>query len=439
MSKTAFAWIFAYCGGLVFSFWGPFYGLLAYLLDYYAHPPLHWWGKGLPDLRWSLLAAVVLLLTYLFNGYSLFDTMIVRHPQTKWLVCFLIVALSVTPFAVSVDRSVHYLKDIAKLTLLYFLIVGTVRTPKEFRWFVLVMILGGLLWGVDAFIDPTRRGGRLYGIGGPDSDSDNSAAAHLVTALPFIGIIFLIGNLRERAICLAAAPFVLNTLVLCNSRGATVAIGAAIVAGLFLAKGRLRFQFVGMGLLAGVLFLFLVDKTFIERQWTIVDYEQDGSATGRIESWKGALRLIRDHPLGTGGGGFDILSPVYIPEIVAAHGGEERAVHNTYLWVGSDWGIAGLICFMGFILSTLFELHAIRKQTISRRIYYESFAIEVALVGFLTAAFFINRPYAEILYWLAGLTAALRNIQEKDDGNAEPVADGESFPIERDHLAWSRG
>ncbi len=410
MSNTALAWLTAYAAGLLLSVVEPFYGLLAYLLDYYAHPPLRWWGDDLPDLRWSLLAASVLLCVYLLKGRNLFDPRILRHGQTKWLLGFLAVATLVTFWAVDVNRSLHYLTDIAKLALLYLLIVGTVRTRNQFRWFVLVMIVGAFMWGLDAYFDPKRRAGRLYGIGGPDSDADNSTAAHLLTVLPFLGIYLLKGVRWERLIALIATPFVVNTIILCNSRGATVAIAVMALAAVVLARGKTRWQIATLGLVGGVLFLYLTDPQFIERQLTLFHYEEDTSATGRLEAWEGALALMADYPLGAGGGGWDAMSPVYIPDIVAAYGGEERTVHNTYLLVGSDWGIPGLILFLGFVGSTLRELHEIRRRTTDQRIYFESFALEVALVGFLTAAFFINRPYAEILYWLSALTAVLQNI-----------------------------
>lgn len=423
MSKTALAWLLLYTAGLGLSLLEPFYALVAYLVDYYAHPPLRWWGRALPDLRWSLLAAGVLLFAYLLKGRSPLDSGIVRHGQTKWLLGYLAVASVVTLWAVDRSRSVVYLGDIAKLVLLYLLIVGTVRSRDQFRWFVLVMIIGAFLWGLDAYADPKRKGARLYGIGGPDSDSDNSTAAHLITVLPFIGVYFLAGRRWERILSLVAAPFVVNTIILCNSRGATVGIAAAALAAIVLAKGKARWQVAALSVLGGLLALSLMDRQFIERQLTLLEYEEDSSVSGRVVAWMGALRLMADYPLGVGGGGFDALSPVYLPELVESYGGEERTAHNTYLLVGSDWGIPGLVLFIGFLGSTLRTLHGIRQRTSDRRIYLESFAIEVALVGFLTAAFFINRPYAEVLYWLSALAAALRNIADGvwEEAAAEPA------------------
>jgi len=89
-----------------------------------------------------------------------------------------------------------------------------------------------------------------------------------------------------------------------------------------------------------------------------------------------------------------------------------RAVHNTYIWAAADWGIAGLIAFLGFVVSGLLTLHRIRYETTSDQMKLETLALEVALISFLGAAVFINRMYAEILYWLVALSASLANIHD---------------------------
>lgn len=412
MPATAIAWVLAYTGGALAALADPFFALLVYLLDYYAHPPIRWWGKGLPDLRWSLLAAGILLVTFLLKRGNPFSRSTLRHAQTKWLLAFLLVSLLVTGLAVSPERSIQCVGDLAKLVLLFFLISGTVRTKAQFRFFVLAMILGSLLWGVNTYFDPSMEAGRLRKVGGPDSFNDNSAAAHLLTVLPFLGITLLSGTWLERGLSLLAAPLVLKTLILCNSRGATVALGVAALAGIVLAGPRFRLKVAVLLIVGSGIALSFADRSFVDRQVTLMRYGEDGSAMGRIDAWKGAIRLMGDYPLGAGGEGFNLLSPIYIPEVVAEHGGEERSVHSTFLAVGADWGVLGLSCFLGFLVASFLTLHRIRRETTDRDLFLQSYALELSLIGFLTASIFIVRVYADILYWLAALTVALRNIQQ---------------------------
>ena len=299
------------------------------------------------------------------------------------------------------------------------------------------LVLGALSWGWDAYTAPHFNSGRLIAIGGPDSFNDNEAAAHVIPTLPFLALFFWQGNRWQRILAIVAAPFIVNMLILCNSRGASVGVAVALIAGLLLMNWRLRLRLAVLAVLAVPLVMTLVDQRFIDRQLTLMQFmeegiegqelQNDGAANERVISWKGGLRLIGDRPLGVGGGGYDMLSPVYAPEVVEAHEGELRAVHNTYLWAAADWGIGGFIALLGFIGSGLLTLHRIRRQAASDEMKLESLTLEVALIAFLGAAVFINRMYAEILYWLVAMAASLANIH---DAAAQTEGTGQAAPLD---------
>jgi O-antigen ligase len=250
----------------------------------------------------------------------------------------------------------------------------------------------------------------------------------VITVLPFLALYVWKGNYWQRILAVVAAPFIINMLILCNSRGATIGVLVALSAGMVIMKWPLRLKAVALVLVALPFAISLVDQKFIDRQFTLVQYAEegpagptvlyDGASSDRILSWQGAVKLIGDRPLGVGGGGYDLLSPIYAPQVVEAHEGELRAVHNTYLWAGSDWGIPGGIAFIGFIVSGLLSLHRIRRETANERMVLETLALEVGLFAFLGAAMFVNRLYAEILYWLVGLSAALTNIHDQERAGA---------------------
>ncbi len=435
MSKTAMAWAIGLVTGTVLSFRDPIFGLLAYFWEYYNHPPLRWWGDELPDLRWSFLIASIFFASYSFHGKTIFRREIFRHASTQWLVAFLGIASFVTLFlAMDPARSRGYVVDIAKLTLLFCLIVGVVTDMKKYRWVTAALVLGALSWGWEAYRDPHFNSGRLIAIGGPDSYNDNEAAAHTITVLPFLALFVWQGNIWQRILAVVSAPFIVNMLILCNSRGATVGMAVALAVGLLLMNWRLRLRLAVLAIAAVPLVMTLVDQRFIERQLTLMQFmnegiegqavQGDGAANERVISWKGGLRLVGDRPLGVGGGGYDLLSPVYAPEVVEAHEGELRAVHNTYLWAAADWGVAGVMAFVGFIVSALLSLHRIRRQSKDENFKLETLTLEVALFAFLGAAVFINRMYAEILYWLVALAASLTNIHDAAAAKAEGSGSG---------------
>ncbi len=158
----------------------------------------------------------------------------------------------------------------------------------------------------------------------------------------------------------------------------------------------------------------LADQQFLDRQQTTTNYEEDGSAQQRLTTWKAAFRLVQDRPLGAGGRGFHLLSPIYIPDIVEEHRGDLRAPHNTWVMVPCEWGILGLICFIGIYASAFLMLQRVKKRAREDEkgfYYWRAFAIQLSIVGFLVAGFFTDRLYAEIGYWMVALSYSLYRLQ----------------------------
>jgi hypothetical protein len=339
---------------------------------------------------------------------------------------------------VAVDRqiSTHWMIQWAKMALIFpLLLSGVVRTRGAFNAFILAHMLGALWWGYDAWTRPKRAQGRLMNIGSGDTLNDNAASAHLLTVLPFIAIYLLTEkDKRLRAIALIAAPFVINTLILCNSRGAMVGLAVAMASAVLLIRSGNRMRMVGTLIAGAATLLLLADETFIRRQQTTTQYQEDGSAQSRLQTWAGAYRLIQDRPLGAGGRGFHLLSDVYIPNIVAEHGGDRRAPHNTWAMVATEWGIAGLICFIGLHASTFRLLGRIKRR--ARELgedgdyyYWRALAIQLALIAGLVAAAFTDRLYGEAGYWMIGLAFALHRIQLADEAEGvKAVGAPESVP-----------
>jgi hypothetical protein len=259
-------------------------------------------------------------------------------------------------------------------------------------------------------------GGRLMNVGSSDTLHDNLAAAHLLTLVPMLCVYALTAaDIRLRALAVVTAPFIINTFILCNSRGATLGLAVTGLAAMMLARRGHRIKMVGVAIAFAVAFYTLTDPTFIERQQTIV---ADDAGMERLITWAGARRLMIERPLGVGGGGFEYLSPVYIPDVVASHGGNTRSVHNTYLLIATEWGVQSLILFFGLIGTTFSLLHRIRKRTPAGDTFYfyRSLAVQLGLIGTLIAAMFSNRFLGESIYWMAGLAFALYRVQAAELG-----------------------
>ena len=427
MSWHAIIFMIIYGVGIVATvIGGPFYGLLTYLFEYYNHPPLYWWGKALPELRYSFIISLVLLGSYIYRQGLYKDRKILDVPQTKWLILFFGLMLVISFIAITPSRNSEYIQRFLKLVILYLLVLKTVKTKREYDLFTWTHILGSFHLSWQAFENPRRQGGKLYGIGTPDARTDNHLAGILASTVPFIAYYIIYGKKWERLLALITAPFILNAIILCNSRGATIGLLAGVLVWLFLVfieKVRgLRWKTVVSIVAAGVLFISLVDSEFTERLFTLKDTSREGSGK-RVDLWLGGIEMMRDYPLGTGGGGYDFLSSKgYVKEEMLYKDTGVRGAHSTYVLVGVEQGLLGLILFLTFVGTTLRSLHRqranLKNHPEQTQMRLRSIALESAMVSLLVSGIFITRFYSEVLYWFYGLAASLYQMSKQSNNNS---------------------
>jgi O-antigen ligase len=411
MAKMTLAWVVIYCTLVIASFINPLYGTLGYLFEYYLRPSMHWWGQALPDLRWNFTIAAVLTFTFLLRRSSLPDIGPARRGPGLCLAGLLFIMLLVTPTtAVNPTLSWNSTTNFSKLILFHGLLVGTVRTELGFDAVAAMHMAGAGWWGWEAYTNPKRAAGRLENVGSGDTLGDNGTAAQILTVLPFIAVYLLVSkNKKLKGLAFLVAPFVLNTFILCNSRGALLALIAAGAAAVWLTRSGHRLGTAVAGVaLAGALF-YLADPQFLQRQQFTTDYESDGSAMGRIDAWRGAVQLVKDYPLGAGGQGFWELSPVYVADLVDRMR-EKRDPHNTVVLVASEWGIPGLTLYLLYYFTAFMLLADVRKRALNAMWYYRSVAVQLAMIGVFVAGLFTDRLYAEAPYWMGALAVALQRI-----------------------------
>src|SRR5438128_1701254 len=96
------------------------------------------------------------------------------------------------------------------------------------------------------------------------------------------------------------------------------------------------------------------------------------------------------------------------------------AAHNSFIQVGAELGIPGLLLFVGVIASALASLgrlarNARRTGPAGMGVSRLAQSLMAALVGFVAGAFFLSLAYADMLYMLVALAIALVKIARADD------------------------
>ena len=416
MPLTAFIFLALYFTGLILTFRHPYFGIATYIFEWHNHPPYMWWGKNLPDLRWSLLVSLVTLISLLINYKKLRPLKNPKYNLIWWLVAMTIWVYFISIFY-SIDPASSFRKAefFYKLTIQIFLMMFLIREIKHFRVVIWTLILGVANFGRIAY---QRGSNRYVGVIAPNATEENAIAAHVAAVFPFFELYFLVGKKWEKIITALSIPFILNLIILANSRAAFVAL--VVIAGLSLIwiKGRLRWQVLAGTFIGILLVLYLANDQFWQRQQTIDNYKQEGSAVSRIYLWRGAIKMWKDHPMGLGGGGYQKLVMDYVPELAEIMQEKgAKTVHNTFLLVLVEWGFVGEIIFIGFLIHVFLILQNIirnyRKYPFGR-FYVDAIALQMGLLAILTAGIFHNRSYSEVIYWFGAFAVALRNIQVAD-------------------------
>jgi O-antigen ligase len=231
----------------------------------------------------------------------------------------------------------------------------------------------------------------------------------MVTLLPLTAPFFLTGRWWEKLLMLPIAPFIVNVILLCSSRGAFLGAVVSGVAFLFLAPRAVRIKaikVVALGVVATS--LLLGDPAIVERFMSIFvsGEERDASAKSRIMFAKGGLAMIEDYPLGAGGDGF---KKVHAEKYLREYGYGSRALHNGYLNEACEWGVQGLMLRILFMLGTTLILWRNSRLPCTAGNEYGHLlgaALAAGLLAFLVTCLFGDFLDSEWGYWVAALGVA---------------------------------
>jgi probable O-glycosylation ligase (exosortase A-associated) len=213
-----------------------------------------------------------------------------------------------------------------------------------------------------------------------------------------------------------------------QSRGAFLAI---IAMGVFLwLKSRRKIALGAIGAATVFVVLALMPPEYYERMGTIREYEQDGSALGRINAWWFAWNLAVARPFV--GGGFEAfqwwLFPIYAPDPSRVHD-----VHSIYFEILGEHGFVGLALFLSFFGAGWLSASALRRR-VAKEPDHKWMAdlasmVQVSLVGYAVGGAFLGLAYFDLPYHLVCIVVIMKSILSKErvEGVA-PVAKSTTSP-----------
>jgi O-antigen ligase len=390
----------------------PFWGLLTYIFLYYNCPsPLYnWWASDLPDFRWSLLAAIVVIASMAIHFNKTNKVNPFSLANYRYLFWLLLLMLLVSFNAFSSSASYSSLYDFFRYLICFVFFINCINNIDDFDKLVWFCLLCTFVLAVEAYLHPEyRNAGRLERISTPDSTDANLIATVFVITIPYLFMEVLFASKFRKGLALIFSVFICNAIILTGSRGALVGLAAIGIYILFAVEDWKVKKKIFLGGVLGIgLFIYLLDPTFLNR---LLEFQSgaDQSGSGRLEIWPFGLDMARDYPFGAGGRGFQLLSTVYIPENLLTEG--IRSPHNTYLMLFVEQSVLGLLLFLLSWKQSLAMLKVISTKVEDydgySRTYRYSIATRASIVGVLVCGFFVDRLYFELLYWLAGMSGFL--------------------------------
>lgn len=379
-----------------------------YMLTFFAAPQLWWWGDQLPDLRYSLTSGFALVVAA-FLGQTQPEEGRRHFGLVHWAVVGIVLnAVLVHLFLAAGPRfSRAELIELSKFCLLFFLMSSVIKTKADLRLAFIAMALGAGYIGYEVTINErgTFSGGRLEGVGAPGADTANSLASLLMTTLPFTGSLISQSGRSLKALVAITAPLALNVIILCNSRGAFLALIGAGVSFALLSRGETRrnaLKALALGALA--MYLLMGDPEIVQRFATTFasSEDRDASASSRIEFWKAGWELLKDHPLGSGGGAFKyVLGERYLQTYTTQT--DSRSLHNGYLTIATSWGIQGLVLHLVFVLGAMVAAYRTSEACRRAGLAHDALVGTCVIVGGI--ALLIGSVFGSFLpnewcYWL---------------------------------------
>lgn len=416
MSLTALVFITGFFGCMVLAFVRhPIYGLYGYLLTFYLGPDTAWWGQSIPNLRWSLLSAATTFVAALMCKTPSGRPPWYRHSSGRVLMLFAVWLWIQAGWALDIDDHVFLATLFTKYVLMFVLIYTVLDTPERIHNFVLVNIIGCFYWGYLAW--QAVGGGRIEAIGTGDVAGSAFASMHISTIVALAGFMFLGFSGWKKWLPFAAIPFILNAIVRMQTRGAFVGLLGAVPMALLLAPKRKRRAVVLYILLGSLLFLRVADHAFWERMATIEPAENqqmEASAASRLDIAEANLRMFRDHPMGVGHRGNDLLSPKYMRETLLTDKGgvQVRSAHNTVMAILVDHGIVGIILIVLFHARIAGSILRLRKKGLQLPIESQALVggLATGLLIYWINGQFANMTKAEVVIWIAALAASLEAL-----------------------------
>lgn len=420
MPNFIILFLFTYLSGLIaVIFIDISWGIYLYELLYFLNPANRWWYTYLPYMRWSYILAIFIFLIFIIRRKKYTQNRLFDIPQAKWLIAIAVVIIAVYPLAVWPEMHFKALQNTIKLLMLLAILYKVIDSPYKFQRMIWAFLIGNFYLGITAHAIGRTSFGRLDGIGPVDGTDSNMTAAVMICAVPILLFYIIRGKFWQKIIVSIFLAYILDAIVLLNSRGGFLGLLSGIALFSFFTIFNRREKIANKIMLFGgvlflvLLFVYMADHTFWERMFTLSEVYSGGGGSERIFFWIKGWEVAKENPFGLGTWGFLRISPQVLPVEMLDSTIKMRALHSTFISALVELGFLGFALFLCYLVSIYRLTRKIMRYSLSIGnidMYYYITALGCSFVSFLTASVFIDRFYAELMYWIPAFIATFYNI-----------------------------
>ncbi len=387
---------------------------------------IHQLFPALEALRPATLTGVLAIALCWIDRHAVRRVHHVLIPPTKYLLALLVwMTVSVAGALVPGASFELVFNNFAKTVLMFFVAAASVRTAHDVERLTMVYLAGATVYAAvvisrfEIGAGDAWRFGRLYYY------DANDFATFAVTAMPFGLYLLHAGrSLLSRAAAVVSLGILTLAFVRSGSRGGFIALIAVALFVVWRYTG-IAFRWrIGAAVLVTFFVLAIASDQYWKQMNTILsdaDYNRT-EESGRMQIWKRGVGYMFRHPVfGVGPGNFQAAEGTLSPFASRQEFGigvRWNAAHNSYVQIGAELGIPGLVMFVGIIATAFGALRRTARSRAGPAAWSRSTpltqALMASLLGFVVGAFFLSLAYAEMFYTLVALAVGLHKVTGVD-------------------------
>jgi len=373
-------------------------------------------------LKPALVATVLAVGLWLLQQSGPRRAGLLRSPTTTCLVGLLLWSALSVPGALNQGEAFQHWTDLVTTVVMCLVLAGSARNVRDVERLALVYF-GVTVVYTAVVVARFQLGANDWRLSRLYYYDANDLATLIVSAMP-MGLYFVLQRRRLliRLFAIAGLGLLAVGLIRSGSRGGFIAL-LAVAAFVLLAMTTVpaRSRLAGLVVILTVASVTASDQYWTQMQ-TLLRPNEDYNLTsegGRMRIWGRGLGYMTDRPvLGVGLGNFQVAEGTISPLARLQERGvgvRWGAAHNSFIQAGAELGVAGLLLFIGLIVTAFRSLRRVARRALQANPPAEDVSrlaqtFMATLVGWVVGAFFLSLAFTDMLYTLVGLTLALGKV-----------------------------